>query len=252
MSVTIYFVGTAGSGKTRLTDAFYLWMQQQGFDAITVNLDPGAEQIPYPVDVDIRDWIGLSEVMDKYGVGPNGAQIIAADLLVLNIGEVKEALEEFKSQYVLIDTPGQMELFTLRSSSKFVVETLGKNSLIAFLFDPALAKTVEGFVSLLLLSAMTQFRFDVPLANILAKADLLSRGELDEILSWSSNSMKLHEALLRRPAQAQLSFEFFKALEEIAAFKSMIPISSETMQGMEDLYTIAQQVFAGGEDLSKD
>ena len=71
----IYFIGTAGSGKSSLVSAFQEWMTLQGLDCITVNLDPGVEFMPYEPDVDIRDWVRVGEVMRDYGLGPNGAQI---------------------------------------------------------------------------------------------------------------------------------------------------------------------------------
>src|SRR2546422_389825 len=84
MTRNVYLIGTAGSGKTTFTHAFRTWMQSQGLDAITVNLDPGAERLPYDPEVDIRDWIRLEEIMDEQGLGPNGAQVVAADMLALN------------------------------------------------------------------------------------------------------------------------------------------------------------------------
>jgi GTPase SAR1 family protein len=87
--INLYFIGSAGSGKSSLTGAFHGWMENQKYNTITVNLDPGIENAPYVPDVDIRDWIKLNDVMKEYGVGPNGAQIIAADLLALNIDEMK-------------------------------------------------------------------------------------------------------------------------------------------------------------------
>ena len=83
--IFIYLIGTAGSGKSTLTHNFQEWMSLRGFNAITVNLDPGAENLPYTPDVDICDWISLKEIMDSYGLGPNGAQIACADMLAHNI-----------------------------------------------------------------------------------------------------------------------------------------------------------------------
>lgn len=62
MGVNIYFIGTAGSGKTYLTFAFRTWMELNSYDAITVNLDPGVKHLPYSADIDIRQWIDLKEV----------------------------------------------------------------------------------------------------------------------------------------------------------------------------------------------
>jgi hypothetical protein len=251
--VNLYFIGTAGSGKTTLVYAFQLWMQQGGYDSITVNLDPGAERLPYPVDVDVRDWISLPDIMDRYSLGPNGAQIICADMLALKAKEIKHAIDEFFVDYVLIDTPGQVELFAYRDSVKTVIELLGEKSIIASLIDPVLAKSPAGFVSLVMLSASIQFRLGLPYVNVLSKADLLEKEELDKILEWSRNPSKLYEDLTESPADmsAQTSFELFKVLEALEGFRTLVPISSETNFGMEDLYNAVQQVFFCGEDLEK-
>ncbi|HKZ63876.1 MAG TPA: ATP/GTP-binding protein, partial [Thermoplasmata archaeon] len=76
MARNLYFIGTAGSGKTALTQAFRVWMESQGLDALQVNMDPGVDSLPYEPAVDIRDWIRLDEIMRERGLGPNGAQIV--------------------------------------------------------------------------------------------------------------------------------------------------------------------------------
>ena len=154
--IFVYLIGTAGSGKSTLTYNFQQWMSLRGLDAITVNLDPGAENLPYDPDVDIRDWISLKEIMDSYGLGPNGAQIACADMLALNTEDIKKSIESFKTDYILMDTPGQLELFVFREAGKYIIKFLNpERSIIAYLLDPALAKTASGFVSQLLLPIST-------------------------------------------------------------------------------------------------
>jgi len=123
-NIFLYFIGTAGSGKSTLTHIFKQWMNHRGLDAVTVNLDPGAENLPYVPDVDIRDWISLKEIMDSYELGPNGAQIACADMIALNTEDIKKSIESFKTDYILIDTPGQLELFVFREAGKFIVKFL--------------------------------------------------------------------------------------------------------------------------------
>src|SRR3972149_6217497 len=147
--INLYFIGSAGSGKSSLTGAFMGWMRHQGYDAITVNLDPGIEKAPYVPDVDIKEWIKLRDIMREYSVGPNGAQIIAADMLALNIDEMKEIIESYETEYVIFDTPGQMELFVLRQSGKYLVDSFGADrSIIGFLYDPVISRSPSGFTSL--------------------------------------------------------------------------------------------------------
>lgn len=251
--INIYLVGTAGSGKTALTKAFQEWAQAEGLQVSTVNLDPGAEYLPYSPEVDVRDWVSLRGVMQEHGLGPNGAQIMCADLIALKAEELKEAVAEAPADYIVIDTPGQMELFAYRLASEVVMKVLGEErSVMGFLFDPALAKTPSGFVSLLLLSASVQFRFPVPFINLLAKVDLLAPEELDNILKWSEDYYALYDALIASPAgmRRESSVELLRAFETLGLYKALTPTSSQTGQGMADIYTLVQQVFSGGEDAS--
>jgi GTPase SAR1 family protein len=255
MPRNIYIIGTAGSGKSMMVHAFQVWMNTQGFDSITVNLDPGAENLLYNPDVNIQDWYTLKEAMEDTDLGPNAAQIYCADMLALNAKEVGDTIKEFDTFYVLLDTPGQMELFTFRESSKIIVDEFGReDTLIAFLVDPILARTPSGFISSIMLSATTQFRFSVPLTSILSKADLLSETELDRIVEWSKSLDALNTSLEEEAGTPALltSSEFFKALENVGAFRALLPVSSLNLQGFEDVYNEIQTVFEAGEDLQTD
>ncbi|MFQ5918778.1 MAG: ATP/GTP-binding protein [Thermoplasmata archaeon] len=250
----VYVVGTAGSGKSTLVEAFRAWLVLQGYDAVTLNLDPGAETVPYEPDVDIRDWIRLSEIMEEYKLGPNGAQVVAADLIAAHVKEVGEVLEGYETDFLLADTPGQMELFTFRESSRVVIDAFGQaEGFLAYLSDPILVRSPSGLVSSLLLSATAQFRHSLPFLNVLSKADLLSEEDLQAVIKWSSDPYALYDALVAEggsPKQV-LDVEFLKALETIGVYRQLTPISSEIPYGLEDLYNGIQAVFAGGEDLEK-
>ena len=249
---TVYFTGTAGAGKTRLVQAFKSWMKSAGYDAITVNLDPGNEAEGFEPDVDIREWVRLSDVMDEYALGPNGAQVAASDLIAIKIFEIKQAIAELKTDYVLVDTPGQVELFAFRESSRAIVEALsGDRSTIAFLFDPALAKTASGFVSLLLLSATVEFRFRLPIVNLLSKSDLLTPEQLEEITSWGDDSDNLLGAVEREAPtpDIQLSAETLRAIAGLSPMSVLLPTSAENGAGLEALYQACQRNFGSAEDL---
>jgi GTPase SAR1 family protein len=250
--IYIYFIGTAGSGKSTLTFNFQQWMSLRGFDAITVNLDPGAENLPYEPDVDIRDWISLKEIMDSYGLGPNGAQIACADMLALNTQDIKKSIDSFKTDYVLMDTPGQLELFVFREAGKYIIKFLNpERSIIAYLLDPALAKTASGFVSQLLLSINTHFRLGQPQISILSKADLLKDKELKQVKSWSEDADKLEHGILEEEATVyrEMSEAIFRLITEFSDQNKLFPIGKEAFYGIEDLYTHIQFQFEGGEDL---
>lgn len=253
--VFIYVVGTAGSGKSRFTAGLVRWLKERGLDATTVNLDPGAEALPYAPDVDIRDWIRLADVMDQYELGPNGAQVMAADLIALRLGDLSEAISQFRAPYVIVDTPGQTELFVFRESGRITMEILAPGrSLIVFLVDPFLARRPSSYVSLAMLSATTSFRFGVPLLNALGKSDLLKPEELDRLQAWAATPETLEDALLAEKPDlyTQMTTDAFRILDSMGTFTRSVTVSSETLEGMDDVYGYVQEVFSGGEDLKSD
>ncbi len=253
--IFLYFIGTAGSGKSTLTHLFKQWTELRGIDSITVNLDPGAESIPYEPDVDIREWVSLQEVMETHELGPNGAQIACADMVALNIGEIKDSIDSFKTDYVLIDTPGQLELFVFRESGRHIVESLApQKTVIAYLIDPVLAKTPSGFVSHLLLSMSTNFRLSKPQINILSKSDLLSKEEITLIQLWSQDTSSLYDAITQENPSIlrEMSEELLMVLQNFETHSKLIATGKDEFLGLEDLYAIIQLIFKGGEDTLSD
>jgi len=251
----IYFVGTAGSGKSTLVGAFKQWLDDNGIDAITVNLDPGTDKLAYNADIDIREWISLGEVMDEYSLGPNGAQVVAADLMAMNINKLTAVLGGYKTKYVLIDTPGQLELFAFRESSNIIVDALGKDrSMIAYLSDPMLCRKPNGFVSSMMLSALVQFRLQLPMINLLSKVDTLSEEESERMMDWFENPDTLYGDFLDEDSDPQtvVGMELFKALESTGVFGGIRGVSAEEDMGLEEIYASAQLAFFGGEDAERD
>lgn len=259
---TTFFVGTAGSGKSTLTQFMSQWLKVAELHVITVNLDPGVRRIPYSPDVDVRDYVTVDDLMADYSLGPNGALIAAIDLLAAeNIDDIREEISEFKPEWVLVDTPGQMEIFAYRNSGFFITSAILKSNLseetpegaIVYLIDPVLSKRPSGFISLLFLAASVQYRFlNVHQVNILSKSDLLSDEELERILEWSQDEFSLIDALEKteRGERRELSETLSHLFKELGvSFLEMIPVSCLGKGiGLENLYAMLQRIFAGGED----
>jgi GTPase SAR1 family protein len=253
--IRIFIVGTAGSGKSTLTQAFKLWMDQQGFNAITVNLDPGVDETNYVPDVDVRDWVSVPEIMAEKGLGPNGAQIACADIAAIQFPKISEIIDGFRADYVLIDTPGQIELFAFREASNvFMGAFPSERSIIIFVLDPAVAKNPAGLVSLLMLSSSIQFRFSAPMSLVLGKSDILSDEEKESILEHCGNPESLLFALDNggMDMRAVAATEFLRAMDSLGVMHKPKPVSSIEMTGIEDVYNSIQQAFFGGEDLASD
>jgi len=148
--------GSPGSGKST-----YCFGKYQLFSAINrpiavVNLDPANDTIPYPCAINISELISLNEVMEEYGLGPNGGMLYSMEYLETNYDWLEEKLKELGDDaYVLFDLPGQVELSTNHDSIKRVVKRLVKGGFrvrhyanFAILFTYNSSRTVSRGASL--------------------------------------------------------------------------------------------------------
>ena len=77
----IFVLGTAGSGKSTFTAKFTRFLEYHREDVMAVNLDPGSMILPYAANVDVREYIKVEEIMEEYGLGPNGGLMLAHDMM---------------------------------------------------------------------------------------------------------------------------------------------------------------------------
>ena len=98
-----------------------------------MNLAPAVADVGFGANVDIRDTVNYKEVMRQYELGPNGAIMTSLNLFATRFNEVlglveKRATEAAEAgdplQHVLVDTPGQIEVFTWSASGTIVTDAL--------------------------------------------------------------------------------------------------------------------------------
>ncbi|BFH74143.1 ATP/GTP-binding protein [Sulfurisphaera javensis] len=241
----IFILGTAGSGKTTLVKSFQDYLLDNEMDTAIINLDPAVEQIPYKPDVDVREYVDAFEVMEKYGLGPNSSLIASIDLILTKAKEIKEEISKIEANYVIVDTPGQIELFAYRETGKILSSLIseGNKSASVFLMDSFLAKEARSYISLLLLSSSIKFRLMMPQVLVLSKADLLTPQELEKIRSWVEEGSIIDDLGVIDEYSYELANTIIENLDNIP-----IPISAINSYGLDELYAELQRIFAGGED----
>ena len=247
----LFVVGTAGAGKSSLVTSFQRWSRFLETEVIAVNLDPGAERVHYDAEFDVRDLISLTEVMDEYDLGPNGAQILAADLLAAQAGDVAEQLHALSGELMVVDTPGQVELFAFREASSHLIDVLGREqAAIIYLFDPMLSRSPSGFVSQMLLSSIVEFRLGLPTKNFLSKSDLLDEEELERVLEWSERLEILEQALFDEAGGQRTEFAInqLRLMQSFSQAPGLTPLSSELEEGLADILTFVQAMYGGMSD----
>ena len=138
----VFFIcGFAGSGKSTFTATYSTYLKKQGKNVYLVNLDPAVDKVDYIPDLDIRDNINYKGVMKDYKLGPNGAIMTCMNLFTTKINQVCSILNKKKDvyDYILIDTPGQIEIFTWSASgeilSKFFEAVFPKQVEILYILD---------------------------------------------------------------------------------------------------------------------
>lgn len=253
LSKFIYIVGPAGSGKSTLAAALDNIMSAHGLNVICVNLDPGAEWLPYSPDVDIRDYVVLHEIMDRYKLGPNGGLIMAVDLSINYVGELKKQIEEIEPDYVLVDTPGQMELFAFRETGSAIMRSLGEISVMLFLIDSFFASRPSTFASALFLSLSTQLRFMMPQINVLSKVDQLREEHIEKIMGWLENLEDLTDAL-EAEAEASgisqsVSRELLALVGRVGFLGGALPVSATKGDGLIELLGEVQRTFRSEDEV---
>ncbi|PWI46368.1 GTPase [Candidatus Heimdallarchaeota archaeon B3_Heim] len=245
-----YLVGTAGSGKTMLISSLQQYLKQKGASLTIVNLDPAVRHIPYQADIDIRDYIDFDQLVDEYKLGPNGALIAATDLVADYINDIRENIEELgeSSDIVLVDTPGQVELFAYRNASIKITRSFPTDStLLAFLFDSALVSNISGYLSVNLLATSVQIRLSLPIIHVMSKTDLLKPHQVDEILDWRENPYDAIDQLYGMNREFALKTgQIFEDMGDIP----LIPVSSLSGEGLDLLSAQLSRTFSAGEDWS--
>ncbi len=248
---SLFVTGPAGTGKSTFCGAYKDWLIRNDYDAIIVNLDPGAEFLPYEPDIDIREFISLNDIMNDYSLGPNGAQIVAADLLLDNVDKIKSKLDLYDDYYVIFDTPGQIELFSFRPGSTMLVKALAdKKAMLAFISDAIISQTPSGFISEKMLFGSVYSRFYIPMMFILNKIDLIGSDKVKEISEWENDPDILYDKF--RDEKEDMVKDYFlniiMSLKDSNIINKIFPVSSKDMFGFEDIYTDMSNYFLGGED----
>jgi GTPase SAR1 family protein len=246
----VFIVGTAGSGKSLLTAAFGDWLKISKQDVAIVNLDPGVFTLPYSPEVDVRDYVDMGDIMEKYHLGPNGALVMAADLVADEIEKLTKEIEELQADIVLVDTSGQMELFAFRASGPYIANELTKEpKAIVYLYDAVFSLNPLNYVSNLFLSSAVYNRFMLPQVHVLSKCDLVPKEEVNRIINWSSSKTRLASAIDEKldGGKRLLSLNMMQAIYKLGLQSPLIPVSSKTNDGMINFNTAIERILAEGD-----
>ena len=75
--------------------------------------------------------------MKQYGLGPNGGIVTSLNLFATKFDQVLNLIEKRSEDcdHVIIDTPGQIEVFTWSASGNIITEALGMKNIKSWCLD---------------------------------------------------------------------------------------------------------------------
>ncbi len=257
MVMVVVFIGPAGSGKTSLVKSFGSWIRRNLFLRVAqVNLDPGAEELPYKPIFDIRTMFSIRDVMKKYKLGPNGAFIKASELVAEQVDVIlsKEPFTNISEwDVVLIDTPGQMEAFIFRPAGNVFFEKLSSlvNIVGVYVIDASAIGSLTDAITLWFLGLLAQVKTGIQIVPVVNKIDVARNVEYARLLIEAPE--KLME-IARNEKQEGILSDLAPELVEIALKTKQalrpVEVSAVELKGMDELYYLVHEAFCTCGDLT--
>lgn len=217
----------------------FLSCPEVGRQAHVVNLDPAADAFHYEVAADVRELVSLSDVMEELSLGPNGGLLYCMEFLENRLDDwLSEALDCYgEEEYLMLDCPGQIELYSHSSCMRTVANWLaceGFKAVCVYLLDSSFviadaSKFIAGCTQVL--AAMLQL--ELPHISVLSKIDLLvgHRVCLDKYLAPDARllSVELDESM--GPKLIDLNTSIAQVLEDydIVSFTALDATNEESI-----------------------
>ncbi|KAI9298187.1 GPN-loop GTPase 3 [Neoconidiobolus thromboides FSU 785] len=170
-------MGPAGSGKSTYCKTMINHLITHKRTAHLVNLDPAAEDFEFEPTIDIRDLISLEDVMEELNYGPNGGLIYCLEFLLSNIDWFEDELGDYEDDYLIIDCPGQIELYTHFPIMSKLCEMLQKwNFKICgiYLLESQFVEDKSKFFAGVLSALSAMVNLEIPHINVFSKMDLVA------------------------------------------------------------------------------
>ena len=191
-------LGMAGSGKTTLLHRLSTHAYDNSIPNYVVNLDPAVKNVPFGINIDIRDTVDYKEVMKQYTLGPNGGIMTALNLFATRFDQVLDILDKRTQanelDFVLIDTPGQIEVFTWSASGSIITESLASAfpTVLVYVIDTPRTTNPTTFMSNMLYACSILYKSRLPFVVVFNKIDVVSH---DFALDWMKDFETFQEAL---------------------------------------------------------
>ena len=274
--VAIVCIGMAGSGKTTFMQRINAHLHQKHQQSPTtaappyvLNLDPAVRSVPFESNIDIRDSINYKEVMKQYNLGPNGGILTSLNLFATKVDQVLGILEKRclpprdstgststqaedtqRPQHILLDTPGQIEVFVWSASGSILLSSLASSfpTVLAYVIDtPRTTANTSTFMSNMLYAISILYKTKLPMILVFNKTDVKDESEAVE---WMRDFESFQAALRKEEEEhmeggggymGSLLNSMSLVLEEFYNALSVVGVSSMTGAGIDNFFVSVEE-----------
>lgn len=255
-----------GSGKTTFMQRINSYLHSKREPPYVINLDPAVRNVPFESNIDIRDSLNYKEVMREYNLGPNGGIVTSLNIFATKIDQIINILEKRTSpnpetpkakaiKNIIVDTPGQIEVFMWSASGSILLESLASSfpTVVAYIIDTPRTSSTSTFMSNMLYACSILYKTKLPMILVFNKTDVK---DADFAKEWMTDFETFQAALKQEEdggsfggAEAGGGFgggsgymgsllnSMSLMLEEFYRHLSVVGVSSMTGKGIEDFFT---------------
>ncbi|XP_075156767.1 GPN-loop GTPase 1 [Haematobia irritans] len=241
--ICLIVLGMAGSGKTTFVQKLTQTSFKQ-YKPYVINLDPACRETPYHANIDIRDTVNYKEVMKQYKLGPNGGIVTSLNLFATKFEKVVELIRRAGTQghkWCIIDTPGQIEVFTWSASGTIITEALATMfpTIVVYVMDVVRSVSPTTFMSNMLYACSILYKARLPFVVVMNKIDMQDH---DFAIEWMTDFEAFQESLEKEQNYiSNLTRTMSLTLDEFYSDLKTCGISSKTGIGFDAFFELVAE-----------